>query len=76
MSVRFDPTSPLAYSGCWKCPEYREEALLTLPRSRSQAVLELFDAENLEALGEMCRLRRRKPSSRDGSRPWPQISCR
>lgn len=28
MSVRFDPTSPLAYSGCWKCLEFREEALL------------------------------------------------
>ena len=27
MSIRFDPTSPLAYSGCWKCAEYREEAL-------------------------------------------------
>jgi hypothetical protein len=28
MRVRFDPSSPLAYSGCFQCPEYREEALL------------------------------------------------
>jgi hypothetical protein len=29
MIVRFDPTSPLAYSGCFQCSEYREEALLS-----------------------------------------------
>jgi hypothetical protein len=27
MRARFDPTSPLAYSGCGTCSEYREEAL-------------------------------------------------
>ncbi len=31
MIVRFDPTSPLAYSGCFQCLEYREEALLSRP---------------------------------------------
>jgi hypothetical protein len=29
MRARFDPTSPLAYSGCARCGEYREDALLS-----------------------------------------------
>lgn len=31
MIVRFDPTSPLAFSGCATCPEWREDALLSYP---------------------------------------------
>jgi hypothetical protein len=39
MNIRFDPTSPLAFSGCATCPEWREDALLSyLVRGRRQCL--------------------------------------